>query len=118
MTILWIIIAIALLFVIFWLLTQPKQGTRASNAPRSTPPEGLPSGENSAVSSKAHPNDYPLQAERASSSEIKSQPNTNQSTPPPSLEAEIQQLLNAGQKIVAESGYVPLPADQRQMAAK
>ncbi|MBT9315075.1 hypothetical protein [Leptothoe spongobia] len=45
MSILWIIIAIALLLCFIWQLMQPKQGAKASNAPSPTPPDALPSGE-------------------------------------------------------------------------
>lgn len=45
MSISWIIIAIALLLVFLWLAIQPKQGARASNAPKPMQRDALPSGQ-------------------------------------------------------------------------
>lgn len=87
MSTLGIIIAIALLLLLIWLLLQSKQGTKASNASRSTPPDGLPSGREQYVSADA--------VDKAS------QDTATLSALPPLLEAEIVQLLDSGQKIFA-----------------
>lgn len=104
MSIVWFIIAISLLLVVVWLLFQPKQGTRASNSPPSTPPEGLPSGVEQAVRPQDNPESFHrkrTQTAPPQSPVLQIQPEKTQATPPQSLEEEIQQLLDSGQKIAA-----------------
>ncbi len=79
MTTLLIVIAITLLVLVTWLLLQPKQGTTASNSPRSTLPDGLPAGEVSAAGQK----------------HIVPQDKAMLSTPPPLLEPEIEPIRHS-----------------------
>jgi ribosomal protein L7/L12 len=90
MTAFWVI-AILLFLLLLWLLMQPKQGTRASNAPNPSPviPDALPSGEErDQTAEMGAVDDMPQEQVRPS-------------MPSRSLAVEVQQLLDSGQKIAA-----------------
>ncbi len=80
MTFVWISIAIALILLILWFSTQPKQGDKATNAPR----DALPSGVSKSHPSIATPTPMPFSSALS-----------------PALEEEVRQLLVNGQKITA-----------------
>lgn len=109
-----IIIAIALFLIFIWLLMQPKQGMKASNAPRPTIPDdlpdGLPSGEEQPIRASvedrvvsAPVEDRVVSAPRNPDidSVFQNEAEVTSSAPSLSLETEVRQFLNAGQKIAA-----------------
>lgn len=90
MTAFWVI-ATLLFLLLLWLLMQPKQGTKASNAPKPRPaiPDALPSGKERE------------QAAEMDVVDVISQEGVRLPASSRSLESEVQQLLDSGQRIRA-----------------
>ncbi|MEM7065533.1 MAG: hypothetical protein AAF572_20500 [Cyanobacteria bacterium P01_B01_bin.77] len=97
MSILWIIIAIALLLFFIWQLMQPKQGAKASNAPSPTPPGALLSGEaqeEANMVATVSPEKAPPPATPKNVLDLSSAANRR-------LQAEVEAFLYKGKKMMA-----------------